>query len=118
MSTEEEKEAAHQEKMKELDDELRQKRQERINFQEELMRSSSLGGQTPLLITALEFAACSAMSVCWLLVNRCSFSVPRWQLLQIALLVLASLVANEDSPSGLFGGLFGLTAGMMLFVCV
>ena len=32
--------------------------------------------------------------------------------------VLASLVANEHSPEGAFGGLFGLTAGMMLFVCV
>ena len=32
--------------------------------------------------------------------------------------VLASFVANEDSPAGYFGGLFGLTAGMMLFVCV
>ena len=32
--------------------------------------------------------------------------------------VLASLVASDDSPSGYFGGLFGLTAGMMLFVCV
>lgn len=32
--------------------------------------------------------------------------------------LLASFVANEDSPAGYFGGLFGLTAGMMLFVSV
>ena len=31
---------------------------------------------------------------------------------------LASLVANESSNPDVFGGLFGLTAGMMLFVCV
>jgi len=32
--------------------------------------------------------------------------------------LLASLVANESSDPDVFGGLFGLTAGMMLFVCV
>lgn len=32
--------------------------------------------------------------------------------------VLASLVANESSHPDVFGGLFGLTAGMMLFVCI
>lgn len=32
--------------------------------------------------------------------------------------VLASLVANESSSSGSFGGMFGLTAGMMTYVCL
>ena len=32
--------------------------------------------------------------------------------------LLASLVANESSNPSVFGGLFGLTAGMMLFVCI
>ena len=32
--------------------------------------------------------------------------------------LLASLVANEDAPPGVFGGMFGLTGGMMVYVCV
>lgn len=32
--------------------------------------------------------------------------------------VLASLVANENSSSAVFGFMFGLTAGMMVFVCI
>ena len=32
--------------------------------------------------------------------------------------LLASLVATEDSTPGVFGGMFGLTAGMMVYVCV
>jgi len=32
--------------------------------------------------------------------------------------VLASLVANENSSSSSFGGMFGLTAGMMTYVCI
>ena len=32
--------------------------------------------------------------------------------------LLASLIANESSQPDVFGALFGLTAGMMLFVCV
>ena len=32
--------------------------------------------------------------------------------------LLASLVATEDSTPGVFGGMFGLTAGMMCFVCI
>eukprot|EP00316_Scyphosphaera_apsteinii_P005850 CAMPEP_0119300138 /NCGR_PEP_ID=MMETSP1333-20130426/2132_1 /TAXON_ID=418940 /ORGANISM="Scyphosphaera apsteinii, Strain RCC1455" /LENGTH=276 /DNA_ID=CAMNT_0007301805 /DNA_START=332 /DNA_END=1162 /DNA_ORIENTATION=- len=32
--------------------------------------------------------------------------------------VLASFVANEDSSQGAFGGMFGMTAGMMSYVCV
>ena len=32
--------------------------------------------------------------------------------------LLASFIANESSQPDVFGGLFGLTAGMMLFVCV
>jgi ZIP family zinc transporter len=32
--------------------------------------------------------------------------------------VLASVVANERSSPAVFGGMFGLTAGMMCFVCL
>ena len=64
-------------------------------LQEELM--SSLGGQTPLIITSFEFACCATLSVCWLLVNKLSFNVPRWQLFQISVLVLASLVAGNTA---------------------
>ncbi|EOD20082.1 hypothetical protein EMIHUDRAFT_436011 [Emiliania huxleyi CCMP1516] len=32
--------------------------------------------------------------------------------------LLASLVANEHSSTGAFGGMFGLTAGMMTYVCL
>lgn len=32
--------------------------------------------------------------------------------------LLASLVANKDSSPNMFGGMFGLTGGMMTFVCV
>lgn len=32
--------------------------------------------------------------------------------------LLASFVANERSPDSVFGGMFGLTAGMMTFVCI
>merc|ERR1712087_682175 len=32
--------------------------------------------------------------------------------------VLASFVANENSSKGAFGGMFGLTAGMMTYVCI
>mmetsp|Transcript_34621 Transcript_34621/g.111227 ORF Transcript_34621/g.111227 Transcript_34621/m.111227 type:complete len:325 (+) Transcript_34621:1771-2745(+) len=32
--------------------------------------------------------------------------------------LLASLVANEHSSTGAFGGMFGLTAGMMTYVCM
>ena len=32
--------------------------------------------------------------------------------------LLASLVANEDSSQGVFGGVFGMTAGMMSYVCI
>ena len=32
--------------------------------------------------------------------------------------LLASLVANEHSSTSAFGGMFGLTAGMMVYVCV
>ena len=32
--------------------------------------------------------------------------------------LLASMVANEDSSPAMFGGMFGLTAGMMTFVCI
>ena len=32
--------------------------------------------------------------------------------------LLASLAANESSSSGAFGGMFGLTGGMMTYVCI
>merc|ERR1712232_638905 len=32
--------------------------------------------------------------------------------------LLASLVANEDSSHSVFGGMFGVTAGMMSYVCI
>ena len=32
--------------------------------------------------------------------------------------VLASFVANENSSDQAFGGMFGLTGGMMLYVCI
>ena len=64
-------------------------------LQEELM--SSLGGQTPLIITSFEFACCATLSVCWLLVNKLSFDVPRRQLFEISVLVLASLVAGNTA---------------------
>ena len=32
--------------------------------------------------------------------------------------ILASFVANEHSSQAAFGGMFGLTAGMMTYVCV
>ena len=32
--------------------------------------------------------------------------------------VLASFVANESSSDQAFGGMFGLTGGMMLYVCI
>ena len=32
--------------------------------------------------------------------------------------LLASLVANENSSTNAFGGMFGLTGGMMVYVCV
>ena len=32
--------------------------------------------------------------------------------------VLASLVANEQSSDQAFGSMFGLTGGMMLYVCI
>jgi len=32
--------------------------------------------------------------------------------------LLASLIANERADSSVFGGMFGLTAGMMVYVCV
>jgi len=63
-------------------------------LQENLMRSMG-GAGTPLVITALEFACCASLSIGWLLLNRCSFDVPRWQLFQISMLVLLSLVTGN-----------------------
>ncbi|KAL3902632.1 MAG: hypothetical protein SGPRY_011986 [Prymnesium sp.] len=62
-------------------------------LQEDMMRS--LGKLTPLIIAAFEFACCTALSIAWLLFNRCSFHAPHAQLFKMSLLVLASLVAGN-----------------------
>lgn len=65
-------------------------------LQEQLMAASPEMRKLPLLITSFEFLCCSTLSCLTLkLSGQSPFDAPRRQLLQISVLVLASLVAGN-----------------------
>ena len=55
-----------------------------------------LGRDLPLLITSFEFGCCSSLSlITLLLMGTNPMNAPRWTLLRISLLVLASLLSGN-----------------------